>query len=77
MMAHLGRRYYVGLLSAAELLGAAHQRPQVFQVVVDKYLPDRAFGRVRMQFVINKHASQLATTAVNSPTGTMRVSTRR
>ena len=35
--------YYVGLLSAAELFGAAHQRPQVFQVVVDKYLPDRAF----------------------------------
>lgn len=75
MMAHLGRSYYVGLLSAAELLGAAHQRPQVFQVVVDKYLPDRAFGRVRMQFVVNKHASQLATMAVNSPTGTMRVST--
>lgn len=75
MMAHLGRSYYVGLLSAAELLGAAHQRPQVFQVVVDKYLPDRAFGRVRMQFVVNQHASQLATKAVNSPTGTLRAST--
>lgn len=75
MMAHLGRSYYVGLLSAAELLGAAHQRPQIFQIVVDKYLTDRAFGRVRMQFVVNKHASQLTTTAVNSPTGTMRVST--
>lgn len=75
MMAHLGRSYYVALLSAAELLGAAHQRPQVFQVTVDKYLPGRAFGRVRMQFVVNKQASQLTTTAVNSPTGTMRVST--
>ncbi|CAN5474899.1 hypothetical protein BH23ACT9_BH23ACT9_02180 [soil metagenome] len=75
MMAHLGRSYYVGLLSAAELLGAAHQRPQVFQVVVDRYLPGRAFGRVRMQFIVNKQASLLATAAVNSPTGTMRVST--
>lgn len=75
MMAHLDRAYYVSLLSAAELLGAAHQRPQVFQVVVDKYLPDRAFGRVRMQFVVNKHARSLATTSVNTPTGTMRVST--
>ena len=75
MMSHLDRGYYVGLLSAAELLGAAHQRPQVFQVVVDKYLPDRAFGRVRMQFVINRHARSLATTLVNTPTGTMRVST--
>jgi predicted transcriptional regulator of viral defense system len=75
MMAHLDRAYYVGLLSAAELLGAAHQRPQVFQVVVDRYLPDRASGRVRMQFVINKHAPVLATTSVNTPTGTMRIST--
>jgi predicted transcriptional regulator of viral defense system len=75
MTAHLGRAYYVGLLSAAELLGAAHQRPQVFQVVVDKYLPDRAFGRVRMQFVVNHHVQSLATTSVNTPTGTMRVST--
>lgn len=75
MMAHLGRRYYVALLSAAELLGAAHQRPQVFQVVVDKYLPGRAFGRVRMQFIVNKKTSQLSTTAVNSPTNTMRMST--
>lgn len=75
MMGHLGRSYYVGLLSAAEVFGAAHQRPQVFQVVVDKYLPGRAFGRVRMQFIINKRVSQLATTSVNSPTGTMQVST--
>lgn len=75
MMAHLGRSYYVALLSAAEMFGAAHQRPQVFQVVVDKYLADRSFGRVRMQFVVNKHAAQLATTPVNSPTDTLRVST--
>lgn len=75
MMAHLGRSYYVALLSAAEMFGAAHQRPQVFQIMVDKYLPDRAFGRVRMQFVVNKHAAELATTPVNSPTDTLRVST--
>ena len=42
------------LLSAAELLSAAHQRPQVFQVVMDKYLPGRTFGRVRMGFIVNK-----------------------
>ena len=29
MMAHLGRRYYVGLLSAAELFGAAHSPPSI------------------------------------------------
>lgn len=75
MMAHLDRSYYVGLLSAAEALGAAHQRPQAFQVLVDKYLPDRAFGRVRIQFVVNQHATLLPTVKLNTPTGTMRVST--
>ena len=33
MMRHLGHAYYVGYLSAAEIHDAAHQRPQVFQVV--------------------------------------------
>ena len=33
LMAHLGKPYYIGLLSAAELLGAAHQRPQKFSVM--------------------------------------------
>lgn len=75
MMAHLNRSYYVGLLSAAEAFGAAHQRPQAFQVVVDKYLPDRAFGRVRIQFVVNQHAALLPAVKLNTPTGTMRVST--
>ena len=36
LMAHLGEVYYAGLLSAAEYHGAAHQRPQVFQVMVAK-----------------------------------------
>lgn len=32
LMAYLGKPYYIGLLSAGELLGAAHQRPQRFCV---------------------------------------------
>jgi len=75
LMAHLGRGYYVGYLSAAEVHGAAHQRPQVFQVVVDRELRDREFGRVRMRFVTNRHAGELPTVRVNTPTGTMAVST--
>ncbi len=35
LMNHLGKGYYVSLLSAAELNGAAHQRAMVFQVTVD------------------------------------------
>lgn len=35
MMEHLGKRYYVSLLSAAERHGAAHQAPMGFQVMVE------------------------------------------
>ena len=33
LMAPLGKPYYIGLLSASEFLGAAHQRPQKFSVM--------------------------------------------
>ena len=33
LMAYLKKPYYIGLLSAAEMLGAAHQRPQYFSVM--------------------------------------------
>jgi len=33
LMVHLKKSYYIGLISAAELLGAAHQRPQFFCVM--------------------------------------------
>ncbi len=32
LMAYIGKPYYISLLSAAEMLGAAHQRPQNFYV---------------------------------------------
>src|SRR5438128_2748406 len=36
LMQYLECSYYVGLLSAAALYGAAHQQPQQFQVITDK-----------------------------------------
>jgi hypothetical protein len=38
-------RYYVGLLKAAEIHGAAHQAVMEFQVVCDKRLPEINLGR--------------------------------
>jgi len=75
MMRFLGHEYYVGLLSAAEVLGVAHQRPQLFQVVCSGRLRDRAFGRVRLEFHTSARVGERATRVVNTPTGTMRVST--
>jgi len=75
LMTHLGRDYYVGYLSAAEVHGAAHQRPQVFQVVVDRELRDRDLRRVRLRFITNRDAAELPTVRRNTPTGTMAVAT--
>lgn len=75
MMRFLGHDYYVGYLSAAEAHGAAHQRPQVFQVVTSGRLQDRSFGRVRIEFTTSSDTGRRPTVEKNTPTGTMRVST--
>lgn len=75
LMSQLGHPYYVALLSAAELLGAAHQRPQVFQVVTTARLRDRSFGRVRISFVTIGDMAARPSMTRNTPTGTIRVST--
>ena len=74
LMQVMGREYYVGLLSAAEVHGAAHQRPQVFQVMVDKPVVDRDFGRVRLRFYTKQHLEAVPTVPMNSRTAVVRVS---
>jgi predicted transcriptional regulator of viral defense system len=73
MMRALKRDYYVALLSAAELHGAAHQRPQVFQVMVDRHVPDRDLGRAHLRFFVNQQAGSADVVLRNSATGTVRV----
>lgn len=75
LMKHLSRDYYVGLLSAAELHGVAHQRPQVFQVVTDRQLQPKDFARVRLRFFTSRHAGDRPTLRMNTPTGTVQVAT--
>jgi predicted transcriptional regulator of viral defense system len=75
MMGFLGHPYYVGFLSAAEVHDAAHQRPQVFQVVTNAHLRDRDFGRVRVRFIRSAVVADRPTVVRNTPTGTMTVST--
>jgi predicted transcriptional regulator of viral defense system len=74
LMGFLGRSYYVGLLSAAELHGAAHQRPQVFQVMVDRPLADRDIERVRLRFYERVHLDDVPVVLRNSRTAQVRVS---
>jgi predicted transcriptional regulator of viral defense system len=76
LMNHLGRRYYVALLSAAAYHGAAHQAPQVFQTMADGRVLDRAFGRVRMAFYSSEHVTDTPTETVTMHTGSIPVSSR-
>lgn len=75
LMTHIGKPYYVGLLSAAQLHGAAHHRPQTFQVVI----PARAVrpirvGNVQIRFFGKGPFDRSVTGEAKSPTGMFRVS---
>jgi predicted transcriptional regulator of viral defense system len=76
LMTFLGRRYYVALLSAAELHGAAHQAPQVFQVMVDRHLRARDVGRARLRFFTGTHVGEAPVERRNVPTGQVTLSTK-
>lgn len=75
MMRALGRHYYVALLSAAELHGAAHQRPQVFQVMVDHPVASRDLGRVKLRFYTSGKITELPSQTRNTATGQARIAT--
>jgi predicted transcriptional regulator of viral defense system len=45
LMKHIGKPYYVALLSAAALHGAAHQQPQAFFIMTEAPLPRNARSR--------------------------------
>lgn len=75
LMRYLGQPYYIGLLSAAAIHGAAHQRPLVFQVVTSK--PTRAIrvGKVAVQFSMSSRVEQMPVMEKQTETGTMHVAT--
>jgi predicted transcriptional regulator of viral defense system len=76
LMKHLGRPYYVALLSAAELHGAAHHRPQRFQVMVPKNRRPIECGEARVQFVARRDLERTPVVEQNTPRGRMRVSSQ-
>ena len=75
LMDHLGEVYYAGLLSAAEYHGAAHQRPQVFQVIVAKGRRPIHCGKMRVEFIFRKNAAMIPTEPRNTPAGILKIAT--
>ena len=75
LMEHLKLPYYIGLLSAAQYYGAAHQRPQEFQVFLEKNRRPIKCGAVRVTFIARKKLKDVPTRSFNTPRGTLNVST--
>jgi predicted transcriptional regulator of viral defense system len=67
--------YYVGLLSAAALYGAAHQKPQEFQVVAGAILRPLTVGRVRIRFFFRKEMAVAVTEKIKTSSGYIPIST--
>lgn len=74
LMKFYAQSYYVGLLSAAALYGAAHQQPQVFQIVTSTTQRAIRVGRSRIQFFTKKKIKFDSYQAIKTPTGYMQVS---
>ena len=54
LMKHFSQEYYVGLLTAAALHGAAHQQPMTFQVITDKRTRNITVGELFIEFICKK-----------------------
>ena len=75
LMAYLSKPYYVCMLSAAELLGAAHQRPQQFSVMTT--FPKRRVISTRnviIDWFYREGLPEDALITKNTETGTIRIS---
>lgn len=75
LMQFMNLPYYVGLLTSAAYHGAAHQRPQAFQVMTTRPRRQIERGRVQVEFVVRADAAELPVVKRNTQTGVIRVST--
>jgi predicted transcriptional regulator of viral defense system len=75
LMKHLGRPFYVGGLSAAEYHGAAHQRPQNYQVVTNRPLRGISCRGMGIRFFAKRDVERTPVQQVKGVTGYIPVST--
>ena len=75
LMKSLRQTYYAGLLSAAQYHGAAHHRPQEFQIFLAKNRRPIQCGSVRVAFMARRRVTEVPVQNFNTPRGTILVST--
>ena len=73
LMRYLETPYYVALLSAAQFYGAAHQKPQTFQVIISQARRNIEVGRVKISFTTKYDANQSAIRQFNTSRGFVQV----
>ena len=72
-MNYLDQPYYIGLLSAASIHGAAHQQPMSFQIVTNQPTRDMHAGKISMQFFMSNKIHNMPVIEKQTETGTMKV----
>jgi predicted transcriptional regulator of viral defense system len=75
LMAHRHQSYYVAVLSAAQYHGAAHHRPQEFQVMLERPRRPIVCGKVRVNFFVKSDLESTPTQEFNTPRGKIIAST--
>lgn len=75
LMEYIKAPYYVGLLSAAQYYGAAHHRPQQFQVVTNQKRRPITCGRIKIVFITKKDIKDVPTQKFNTPQSILTIST--
>jgi len=75
LMEYIKVPYYVGLLSAAQYYGAAHHRPQQFQVVTNQKRRSITCGRIKIIFITKKDIKDVPTQKFNTPQSIVTIST--
>lgn len=63
--------YYLALLSAAQIHGAAHQSPQVAQVMLKRNRSAISCGLIRVEFIARATLEQVPVKRFNTPVGTI------
>src|SRR5829696_4632384 len=75
LMQFINTPYYVCLLSAAQYHGAAHHRPQQFQVMTHQKRQPILCGQIKIVFITKKDIKHTPTMNINVSQGTVIAST--
>jgi hypothetical protein len=54
--------------------GASHQKPRIFQVIVDKQIPPLVIGKIAIEFIVKKSLEGISTQSIVVKSGYLQIS---